>query len=369
MRKIASGRIDLDMAHAWFKRECSLPDTAPLSHKTPQITSTWHFIKRLVELVLPSNSEETVPHTFLFDEERLVKLRADIDDSINLEICMDLFRELDMLGRTRIAGPIPYDDTPATSIIPSPYDSPTSPSYNGAHSSPTLPQAHHFMAKTKSGSLQDSCESIQPSMRDQKWDSHLENDSIILSSTSSLQSSPSSTASTPDTYPPTPFYLSHSTSDSASQVRNSLIAILDPTMTSKRWTKLAPSLALQILRSTATPLETLPNVESRLKPHVSNPNSKTYQGAKQQVLSQLLSILYKLVETYSPLTCLQIFELAAVQKSLLSIQHIQRDASTDEITEIATKIAHIGMLHWRVWAPLTYLIDPNTPVQEGGLVT
>ena len=76
---------------------------------------------------------------------------------------------------------------------------------------------------------------------------------------------------------------------------------------------------------------------------------------------QLFPTLHKLVETYSPLTCLQIFELAAVQKNPLGIANTQRDPSRDEIKEIATKIAHIGILHWRVWAPLAYLVDPDGP--------
>jgi hypothetical protein len=87
-----------------------------------------------------------------------------------------------------------------------------------------------------------------------------------------------------------------------------------------------------------------------------------YQDAEQQVLEQLFPILCKLVETYTPLTCFQIFELAAVQNRPLQIAIAQTDSSIDEITEIATKIAHIGTLHWRVWALLVYLIDPNEPV-------
>jgi len=31
----------------------------------------------------------------------------------------------------------------------------------------------------------------------------------------------------------------------------------------------------------------------------------------------------------------------------------------EEIAEIATRIAHIGILHWRVWAPLAYLVNPE----------
>ena len=364
MRKIASGRIDLAEAHAWFKRACCLPDIAPLAPVTPQTTNTWHFMKGLVELTLPCKSEVMVPHTFLFDDERLVKLRADIEDSINLEICMYFFHELDLASRKQSACAIQYDDTPVTSFIPSPCDRPTSPSYNAVHSSPTLPLPHHFASKTKSGSSQNSCKLIQPSSEAREWDSNPESDSIALSSAPSPYSSPSSTASTPDTYPTTPFYLSHQISDSASQVRNSLLAILDPSMTSERWAVLAPSLALQILRSTATPLARLSAFESDLELHLSNPNSKTYQDARQRVLSQLFPILHKLVETYSPLTCLQIFELAAVQKSPPGIPKMQRNPSRDEITEIATKIAHIGILHWRIWAPLAYLIDPNEPVVQ-----
>lgn len=360
IKKISSGRIDLAEAHAWFKRACCLPDITPFAPRiTTQITNTWHFMKRLVELAMPSESEVMVPHTFLFDEERLVKLRADVENSINLEICMHFFHEWESASRKQRALVMQYDDTPVTSTIPSPYYRPTSPSYNALHSSPTLPLPHHFASKTKSGSSLDSRALSQSTLRAREWQSNLENDSLALSSTSSCHSSPSSTASTPDTCSPIPLYLSHPIPDSTSQVRNSLIAILDPLMTPKRWTVLAPSLALQILRSTATPLARLPAFESELERHLSNPSSERYRNAKERVLVQLLPTLHKLVETYSPLTCVKIFELAAVQKNPLGIANTQRDPSRDEIKEIATKIAHIGILHWRVWAPLAYLIDPD----------
>jgi hypothetical protein len=135
-------------------------------------------------------------------------------------------------------------------------------------------------------------------------------------------------------------------------------------MTSERWTELASSLALEILRASKTPLSFLSDFESELERHLSNPRSKIFQDAEQQVQLQLLSALRKLVETYTPLTCLQIFELAAVQKGPLGVSSAQAGGSGDDLMEIVTRIAHIGILHWRVWAPLAYLLDPDDPAVQ-----
>jgi hypothetical protein len=363
MKKIASGRVDLGGAHAWFKRARSLPDMAPLDPSLPPQVDTWDFMKALVNLTLPSKSDEMVPHTFLFDEERLIKLRADMEDLINLETCMHLFRGLEVASRTQRPQTLSYDDTPVTSFVSSPFDRPASPANNILHSSPTLPLPHHFAPKAKP---------ILPQGREDRTLSpsggkvravNVENDSVAISSPSSPLS-PSSTASTPNTQSPTPLYLSLPFSDSASQVRASLLAILDSSMTSTKWTSLAPSLALQILRSTTTPLALLPQFESHLEFHLSKPCSKVYQESERRVLSQLLPILQQLVETYTPLTCLQIFETATPQKTAPGISNTQTDSPKDAIAEIATRIAHIGILHWRVWAPFAYLINPDGEEEE-----
>jgi len=78
-------------------------------------------MKALISLTLPSKSSEMVPHTFLFDEERLVKLRSDMQSLINIEICMYLYRSLEPSNRlmgTRYAA---LDDTRGTSFASSPY--------------------------------------------------------------------------------------------------------------------------------------------------------------------------------------------------------------------------------------------------------
>jgi hypothetical protein len=66
--------------------------------------------------------------------------------------------------------------------------------------------------------------------------------------------------------------------------------------------------------------------------------------------------LYNIVETYSTYTSLQIFEAATASKTAPGERESR---ARDEVTEIAKRIAHIGILHWRVWAPLAYLIDPD----------
>jgi len=55
------------------------------------------------------------------------------------------------------------------------------------------------------------------------------------------------------------------------------------------------------------------------------------------------------------MTSLQIFEAATNPKNAL----VTSLTPKEEFSEVATRIAHIGILHWRVWAPLAYLVDPD----------
>jgi hypothetical protein len=353
MKKIAMGRVDIVGAHAWFKRANALPEIPNLDAFTHSKGNTWDFMKALVNLTLPSKSE-IFPHTFLFDEERLIKLRSDMLDLINLEICMQLYRNLESQSRTQELRHAASDDTPNGSFVSSPYDRPASPADNTMLSSPTVPLPHHF---TKQNLAQERGHFIRHPSGRQIWVPKVD-DGLNVSATSSPRSSPSSTASTPDTLPPTPLYLSLPSSDSASQVRLSLLAILSSSSTGDKWSSLSSSLALQILRSTTTPLTRLPQFESHLAFHLSNWRSRYYQEAEDRVLSQLFPALQQLIETYTPFTSLQIFEVATTPRNGPS-SISQANGLKEEISEIATRIAHIGILHWRVWAPLAYLVDPD----------
>lgn len=345
MKKIAIGRVDIAGAHAWFKRASS-------SDTDPGVQSqTMVFINALVQLTLPSKPE-MFPHTFLFDEERLLKLRSDMLDMINLEICMQLYRTLESQSRPHLA----LDDTPSTSAVSSPYNRPASPADTTIFSSPTIPFLHHFDSSRSSN--QDRGHFSRQTSGKQVWKPKV-SDSYANSATSSPHSSPSSTASTPNTSAPTPLYLSPEFSDSASQVRTALVAILSSSTSSNKWASVSNDLALQILRSTTTSLTRLPLFESHLAFHISNSRSKLYQDAEERVLRELDNELKKLVDSYTPLSSLQIFEAATAPKTAMSNPTGPANGFKDEVVEIATRIAHIGILHWRVWAPLAYLVDPD----------
>lgn len=352
MKKIAMGRVDIAGAHAWYRRACTSPAIQDLDKKTQCQGNTWDFMKALVALTLPSKSE-LFPHTFLFDEERLIKLRADMLDLINLEICMQVYRSLEAESRSQEVRYTASDDTPVGSFSASPCDRPTSPAGNEMLSSPTVPMPHHF---SKQNLAQERGHFIRHPSGRQIWVPKVENGSV--SATSSTHSSPSSTASTPNTLPPTPLYLSLPSSDSASQVRSSLQAILSSSPSGDKWASLSSSLALQILRSTTTSLSRLPQFESHLAFYLSNSGSRYYQEAEERILSQMFPILQGLIDNYTPLTSLQIFEAATTPRNGPS-SIPQANGMKEEITEIATRIAHIGILHWRVWAPLAYLVDPD----------
>lgn len=356
MKKIAMGRVDVAGAHAWFRRASSLPEIGFLGQSQGNF---WDFVKALVNLTLPSKSEEMVPHTFLFDEERLIKLRADMEDLINLEICMHMFRGLEANNRVQEARIMVHDDTPTFSATPSPHSRPTSPADETMIPLVTqLPSPHHFATKPKSITHERGQFRRDPSGQ-QVWVPVVEHNGGVYSP--SPRSSPSSTASTPNSRCPTPLYLSPPQTDTAAQLRMALLAILASSTSGDKWTSLAPSLALQILRSTTTPLTALPQFEYHLAFHLSKPSSNFYQEAEQHILAQLFPFLNKLVETYTPFTSVQIFEAATSPK-------IPPGAALggvkEEIEDVATRIAHIGMLHWRVWAPLAYLVDPEEQRDE-----
>ncbi|KAH8685584.1 T-complex protein 11-domain-containing protein [Tricladium varicosporioides] len=356
MKKIACRRVDVARAHAWYKTASSLPDIVPLDASMRSQGNTWDFMKALVKLTLPTSSQQDVPHTFLFDEERLTKLRGDLLDLINLEICMHLYCSLE--AQTRQDTRYVRDDTPNMSYTSSPVDRSLSPVDSSMLSSPTIPLPHHFNGRAKSLS-QERGHFIRTLTGRQVWVPNVDEDQILSSATSSPRSSPSSTASTPESYPETPFYLSAPASDSTSQARTCFQAILASVSSTDKWKTLSPSIALEILRLTNTPLTRLPHFESHLAFHISNNQSRLYGEAETRVLSQLFPILQKLVAQYTPLTSLQIFEAATGPKNLPGNANVQTAGAKEEVTEVATRIAHIAILHWRVWAPLAYLVDPD----------
>lgn len=357
MKKIALGRVDIAGAHSWFKSAECLPNMPELETSHSQ-SSTWDFFVALVGLTLSSKASE-LPHTFLFDEDRLAKLRTDMLDAINLEICMHLHRQIEAAARARPK----YTANFYTTVT----SHPASPADTDILSSPTIPSEQDFRMKIdRHGARVPERGHLRLSGH-QVWMPSVEDDVVMDSQSSSPTSSPASSASIPTSIPPvTPLYLSQQSSDASSQVRSSLLAILASAPSGmNKWSSLAPSLALQILRSTPNGLNYVPQFESDLANHLSNPKSPVYQACEHRVLSQLLPILHKLVMEFVPLTSLQIFELATAPRP----SNGGTPSDKEQYSEIATRIAHIGILHWRVWAPLAYLVDPDAEEGQDEVVT
>ncbi|KAG9246292.1 T-complex protein 11-domain-containing protein [Calycina marina] len=352
LKKIATRRVDIDGARAWYERLQDLPD---LGMPTQPQCNFWNFMKGLVNLTLQSKSNEMVPHTFLFDEERLIKLRADIEDLIKLEICMHMFSELERCYRIQAARSIADVDTPTSSGMSTPYSRPGSPADRSfvVPFNTRLPLPHHFRER---GFLRTSPSGQQqwiPGMDD-------EGNTTPLAS-SSPRSSPSSTSSTPDTCPSTPLYANLPYMNTFSTVRSSLQAILASCNAPDRWSQMAPDLALRIVDAANASLARLPYLEQHLEYHLTNPNSSLYKAAEERVLKQLFPALRSLVDCYTPLTNHQMFERATAP--MPAVKHPSAQ-NKEEVEDIATRIAHIGVLHWRVWAPLAYLVNPGMNQEE-----
>lgn len=77
------------------------------------------------------------------------------------------------------------------------------------------------------------------------------------------------------------------------------------------------------------------------------------------MLANLFPVLSTVVSTYTPMTSLQVFEAATTPRSPNNALGSSVWASQNSLNDVAVRIAHIGVLHWRVWAPLAYLVNPD----------
>ncbi|KAH8800839.1 T-complex protein 11-domain-containing protein [Xylogone sp. PMI_703] len=296
-KKIVAGKLDVQRAHQWFKNAVNLLDLDSAIDTTMSKPQLWAFFKALVNFTLPSRSSEPVPHTFLFDEDRILKLCSDMLDAINMEICMQLYRDLRAESNRR-----------------------------------NVSVSGEFVARPSTP----------------VWQGNIDTD-IMDSEPSSPESSVSSSHSTRGLPKTTHTSFAAPRKESSFELRNSLLDILAsaPPNTNK-WTSLSSDLALQIVRSTSAPLSELPAFENR--------------EAERAILSQLYSRLKMLVEAYMPLSNLLVSDAAtSPRKANGIVSHIPVDVPADKepIIDMATRVAHIGVLHWRVWGPLAYIDDPE----------
>lgn len=161
-------------------------------------------------------------------------------------------------------------------------------------------------------------------------------------------------------------------------VYNSLLALLNTATPASRpqqkWQSLAQPMALQILRyvNNAPPL---PEFEAHLTKCLTDVHSDIFREVEAQFQQRLLGALARRVKEFRDLSGVGLFSVAtggrihgASRSWDRSAERDQRDSlleggsprdARDEagIDDMAVRLAHLGMLHWRVWAQLAYDVD------------
>ncbi|EJT68225.1 hypothetical protein GGTG_14197 [Gaeumannomyces tritici R3-111a-1] len=302
------------------------------------------FFYGISRLILPSAAYDhfdgtyRFPGTFLFDHDRLEKLSSDAVDAICLDMCMKLYDDLERVSKIAQAMPTSF----GSSLLP-----PTSvPSYvlddDGSSRSRSNRSSINFDFNTSPS---------RPS-----------------SLAGSAASSPRTSACI---FPPAP---SNPALDSA-----------DARASSKKVEGAGPDVALQILRSTEAPLDMLPTIERKLDLWLSNCQSEQFREAEQAFHSKLFAELAGRVREYKNLSGLGLFSAAmgsrlhsgpggvvatssssregaggaAAQPPFLQVYRdgSGRNGGAREehgVENMATRLAHLGILHWRVWADIAY---------------
>ncbi|TWU78749.1 hypothetical protein ED733_006677 [Metarhizium rileyi] len=331
LKKIQSRKVDITGAREWY-RESERLYSAALVNNTQSFGDMSVFFEALSRLVLPSSGDKRVPSTFLFDEERVMKLRSDMVDAINLDICMRMYEDLERVARysSKMLGRNcqPLDeDTLSLSTTPSSEFNFNTPMPNSRPSS------------------------------------------LVFSTSSSVSSSPRSSLNMPA-------YVAPENCESrtkAKKVYNSLVALMQSTPPSSRhcnrWQTMAPSMALQIFRYTHAPPELLPTFEAKLTDNVCQVDSHMYKEVQQAFHSRLMTSLAGRVRDFKNLSGVSLFAVATGGRVTNNNSHSSqcRDSESllrdgqDEggLEDMATRLAHLGVLHWRVWAQLAYLSDPE----------
>lgn len=310
-KRIRDRKFNILQARQWYQEVSHRYNIGPAEADGYGDMAT--LFQYLSHIVLPSAAGQWIPETFQHDYDRLSKLRSDILDLVNLEICMRQYEQIESFASASYSQAMKTFDTSAQDCAPS---------------------------GSRSSSLVFSPASFSP--------------------VSSVSSSPRSSLDA------MPAYLAHDQNDVKAKARNlrrSLLAILhqqphtaDPSI---RWQAVAPLMALEIIRATDMP-SMLRFVAETLMSSFSRPDSSLYRENEQKIYRQMMEKLGSRVREYNTLSAVGIYSAATegVLQYKATTPFFQRtsDLHLEEggMNDIAKRVAHLGILHWRIWAPLAY---------------
>ncbi|KAK7430596.1 Protein SOSEKI 1 [Neonectria magnoliae] len=332
VKKLRSRKMDISDAKPWYRDAAR---TYPSSGSTASSAfgEMGIFFEGLSRSMLPSAGDKPLPGTFFFDEDRLARVRSDILDAINLDVCMRMYEDLERIAR--------FNTTPAFSNHAS-EDEPLMPSMNSnLEFNFNTPPSHSRPA------------------------------SLALSSAGSATSSPRSSLILPS-------YMVPDMNESKAKARNlrdSLVALLQQAPHDlhhlERWRAMAPSMALQIFRFTNAPSEMLPAFEDKLTENVSKMTSPIFEEMEESYRTKLTAELASRVRYFKSLSGVCLFSIATGNRVPSGSRGLDtgRDRDLDAairvgqqeggIEDIATRIAHVGVVHWRIWAELAYIDEDD----------
>lgn len=359
LKKIRDGKVNTRSAQTWYSHLTTVPDPESVQAFGEMAV----FFEELVNMIMPSSSRQysTLPTTFLFDEERIAKLRCDMLDAINLEVCMRLYETYEIVDRN-------MSHCDVTMGVPSPYLA-------------TLSDASGFLSarsEDEGSEFNFNAPTSRPS-------------SMVFSSAGSAHSSPRSSLIVP-TIP------AAKTQDDlrtrSQELYDSLVALVQSSTTSSRtsrWRAMNDSLALQIFRFTNAQTDMLESFEKSLNMHLVDIRSPAdgsetsystlFQTVENAFRDRLRGELQQRVKDFKGLTGVNLFSVATGGRlqgptrtwdiSRDNIRDGDRDGSTrgtrEEagVDDMVTRLAHMGLIHWRVWSQLVYLGDYDNEDLDG----
>lgn len=146
------------------------------------------------------------------------------------------------------------------------------------------------------------------------------------------------------------------------ELYNSLLALLQTALPAsqalQRWQGLAMSMALQILRYVHDLQITSSELEKELLRNLSLVEGETFQNVEAYFHQRFLTELAERVKDPRNLSGVGLFEVATGVELHLDVPGVSCEPrDKGGIGNMALRLAHLGLLHWRVWGDIVYNQD------------
>jgi hypothetical protein len=137
-------------------------------------------------------------------------------------------------------------------------------------------------------------------------------------------------------------------------VLESLIALIwSDDLKCSPWEDIIPIVAKQMFSSAVNPSGTLYEFEERVRSMVSDVSSSLYQETERVFHRRLTLEVARRVSEFKKLSALGIYR-TMMRSNEERRKKVNDMASYGHVRNMAQKIAHLGILHYRVWKPIVY---------------